>query len=89
MGFWLASHSGHRKGGTHRPDVVFNLCEAPLGRADLEAYVAALFEWEGVPATADRLETGSVFREKQWVEGGCNAPFVHVSENLPVPCFSL
>src|SRR5215216_2772645 len=26
---------------THQPDVVFNACEAPLGRPDLEAHVAA------------------------------------------------
>src|SRR5258707_11875234 len=32
---------------THQPDVVFNACEAPLGRPALEAHVAALLEWLG------------------------------------------
>jgi D-alanine-D-alanine ligase len=35
----------------HRPDVVFNVCEAPLGRPDREAHVAALLEWLGVRFT--------------------------------------
>src|SRR6202008_2985397 len=29
----------------HAPDVVYNLCEAPLARPDREAHIAALFEW--------------------------------------------
>lgn len=36
---------------TYRPDVEFNACEAPLGRPDLEAHVAALLEWLGIPFT--------------------------------------
>jgi len=30
---------------THKADVVFNLCTAPLGRPELMGYVAALLEW--------------------------------------------
>ena len=35
----------------HRPDVVFNACEAPLGRPDLEPNIAALMELLGVRFT--------------------------------------
>ena len=34
-----------------KPDVVWNLCEAPLGRPDREAHLASLLEWLGVPFT--------------------------------------
>src|SRR5262245_30748524 len=40
-----------------RPDVVFNLCEAPLGEPGLEAHVAALLEWQGIPFTGCGSET--------------------------------
>src|ERR1044072_8665834 len=32
----------------HRPDVVFNACEAPLGRPELEPNIAGLMELLGV-----------------------------------------
>jgi D-alanine-D-alanine ligase len=51
----------------HRPDVVFNLCEAPLGRPDLEAHVAALMEWFGVRFTGCRSETLVLCRRKDLV----------------------
>ena len=41
----------------HQPEVVFNLCEAPIGRPDREAHAAALFEWLGVRFTGARSET--------------------------------
>ena len=46
------------------PDVVFNLCEAPLGRPDLEAHVAALFEWTGVRFTGCGSEVLALCRRK-------------------------
>jgi D-alanine-D-alanine ligase len=48
----------------HRPDVVFNLCEAPLGRPALEAHAAAALEWLGVPFTGSRSETLALARHK-------------------------
>lgn len=34
-----------------RPDLVFNLCESVAGQASLEAAVAWLLEWSGLPYT--------------------------------------
>jgi D-alanine-D-alanine ligase len=48
----------------HRPDVVFNLCEAPLGRPDREAHVAALLEWLGMRFTGSGSETLALCRRK-------------------------
>jgi D-alanine-D-alanine ligase len=50
-----------------RPDVVFNLCEAPLGRPGLEPHAAALFEWMGVPFTGSGSETLALCRRKPWM----------------------
>ncbi|MBK5292708.1 MAG: ATP-grasp domain-containing protein [Acidobacteriia bacterium] len=50
--------------GTERPDVVWNLCEAPLGRPDREAHMAALLEWLGVPFTGCGSETLAICRWK-------------------------
>ena len=36
---------------THRPDLVFNLCEAFAGSTAFEMNVAALFELPGIPYT--------------------------------------
>jgi D-alanine-D-alanine ligase len=47
-----------------RPDVVFNLCEAPLGKPGLEPHPAALFEWMGVPFTGSGSETLALCRRK-------------------------
>jgi len=47
-----------------RPDVVFNLCEAPLGRPALEPHAAALFEWIGVAFTGSGSETLALCRRK-------------------------
>ncbi len=51
----------------HQPEVVFNLCEAPLGRPDLEAHVASLLEWTGVRFTGCRSETLALCRRKDLV----------------------
>jgi D-alanine-D-alanine ligase len=48
----------------HRPDVIFNLCEAPLARPDLEPHAAALFEWLGLPFTGSGSETLALCRHK-------------------------
>jgi len=47
-----------------RPDVIFNLCEAPLGRPALEAHAAALFEWLGLRITGSGSETLALARQK-------------------------
>lgn len=48
----------------HRPDVVFNLCEAPLGSPRLEPHAAALLEWLGVRHTGSGSETLALARHK-------------------------
>lgn len=48
----------------HRPDVVFNLCEAPLARPELESHAAALFEWLGLPFTGSGSEVLALCRHK-------------------------
>jgi len=47
-----------------RPDVVFNLCEAPLGKPGLEAHAAALLEWMGAAFTGSGSETLALCRRK-------------------------
>jgi D-alanine-D-alanine ligase len=49
---------------SERPDVIFNLCEAPLGDPALEAHAAALFEWVGVPFTGSGSQTLALCRDK-------------------------
>ena len=48
-----------------QPDVIFNLCEAPLGRPALEPHAAALFEWMGVRFTGSGSETLALCRQKR------------------------
>jgi D-alanine-D-alanine ligase len=50
-----------------RPDVVFNLCEAPLGRPGLESHAAALLEWMGIAFTGSGSETLALCRRKPWM----------------------
>jgi D-alanine-D-alanine ligase len=52
---------------THRADVVFNLCEAPLGKPGLEPHAAALLEWMGVRFTGSGSETLALCRRKPWM----------------------
>lgn len=47
-----------------QPDVVFNLCEAPLGNPALEAHAAALLEWAGARFTGCGSETLALCRRK-------------------------
>ena len=63
----------------HRPDVVFNACEAPLGRPDREAHVAALLEWLGVRFTGSGSETLALCRRKDRVNA------VLASSGVPMP----
>ena len=51
----------------HQPDLIFNCCEAPLGRPDREPHVAALFEWLGVPFTGSGSECLALCRRKDRV----------------------
>jgi D-alanine-D-alanine ligase len=63
----------------HRPDVVFNLCEAPLGRPELEARAADLWRSLGVRCTGARGATLSLCRVKDRVKA------VLASGGIPVP----
>jgi D-alanine-D-alanine ligase len=62
-----------------RPDVVFNLCEAPLGRPALEAHVAALFEWTGTGFTGSGSETLALCRHKNRMNA------LLAAHDVPVP----
>ena len=55
------------------------LCEAPLGRPDLEAHVAALLEWAGVRFTGSASETLALCRRKDRVDA------VLAAAGVPVP----
>ena len=62
-----------------RPDVVFNLCEAPLGQPSLEAHAAALLEWMGVAFTGSGSETLALCRRKPRMNA------VLAAHGVPVP----
>lgn len=70
----------------HRPDVVFNLCEAPLGRPDREPHAAALLEWLGVPFTGSRSETLALCRRKDRVNAALLAAGVPIPRSGVFPC---
>jgi D-alanine-D-alanine ligase len=70
----------------HRPNVVFNLCEAPLGRSRLESQVAALFEWEGVRFTGSGSETLALCRRKDRTKAVLAAAGVPVPRAGGFPC---
>ncbi len=62
----------------HRPDVVFNLCEAPLGRPGLEAHAAALLEWLKIPFTGARSgDAGPVSPERSRKRGALRSRDSH------------
>jgi len=63
----------------HPDAVVFNTCEAPLGRPDLEAHVASLLEWLGVRFTGCRSETLALCRRKDLTSAVLRA------EGVPIP----
>jgi len=69
-----------------RPDVVWNLCEAPLGRPDREAHLAALLEWLGVPFTGCGSETLALCRHKDFTNAVLSAAGVPVPRSGVFPC---
>jgi D-alanine-D-alanine ligase len=70
----------------HRPDVIFNLCEAPLGQPRLEAHAAALLEWIGVPFTGSGSETLTLCRRKDLVNAVLAGSGVAVPRTGVYPC---
>lgn len=70
----------------HAPEVVYNLCEAPLGRPDLEAHAAALLEWAGVRFTGSRSETLALCRRKDRTAAVLAAAGVPVPIGGGFPC---
>jgi D-alanine-D-alanine ligase len=70
----------------HRPDVVFNACEAPLGRADLEAPCAALFEWLNIPFTGSGSEALALCRRKDHANAVLFAAAVPIPAADRFPC---
>lgn len=70
----------------HQPDVVFNACEAPLGRTDFEAHVAALLEWLGVRFTGSGSETLALCRRKDRVNAVLASAQVPVPRKSVFPC---
>lgn len=70
----------------HHPDVVFNACESPLGRPDLEAHVAALLEWLGVRFTGSGSETLALCRRKDHVNALLTAAGVPIPRIGVFPC---
>ena len=69
-----------------KPKVVFNLCEAPLGRPDLEAHIASLFEWQGVPFTGSGSQTLALCRRKDRTQAVLAAACVPVPRTGVFPC---
>lgn len=70
---------------SRRPDVVFNLCEAPLGQPALEPQVAALFEWLGVRFTGSGSETLALCRRKDRTKAVLVAAGVPMPRDDPFP----
>ncbi len=69
-----------------RVDVIFNLCEAPAGRPDLEPHVAALFEWLGLPFTGSGSETLALCRRKDRTNAALAAAGIPVPRAGVFPC---
>jgi D-alanine-D-alanine ligase len=70
----------------HQPDVVFNLCEAPLAQPELEAHAAALLEWLGVPFTGSGSTTLALCRRKDLTASVLRAAGVLVPADGGFPC---
>jgi D-alanine-D-alanine ligase len=62
-----------------RPDVIFNMCEAPLGQPRLEANAAALLEWMGCRITGSSSDTLALCRSKPRMNA------VLATHGVPVP----
>jgi D-alanine-D-alanine ligase len=71
---------------THQPDVVFNACEAPLGRPDLEPNVPALLEMLGVRFTGSGSATLALCRRKDRTNAVLAAVGVPVPRKSVFPC---
>jgi D-alanine-D-alanine ligase len=69
-----------------RPDVVWNACEAPLGRPDLEAHVAAMLEWMRIPFTGCGSETLALCRRKDRANAVLREAGVPVPRPEVFPC---
>lgn len=70
----------------HQPDIVFNACEAPLGRPEMEAQFAALLELAGVRFTGSRSQTLALCRRKDHVKAVLAAAGVRVPRPNVFPC---
>jgi D-alanine-D-alanine ligase len=70
----------------HTPDVVFNLCEAPLGKPQFEPHVAALFEWAGVRFTGSGSETLALCRRKDLTRAVLAGAGVRIPRAGVFPC---
>jgi D-alanine-D-alanine ligase len=70
----------------YQPDVVFNCCEAPQTRPDLEPHVAALFEWLGVRFTGAGSDCLALCRRKDRVNPLLAAAGIAVPRTGGFPC---
>jgi D-alanine-D-alanine ligase len=70
----------------HRPDIVFNLCEAPLGRTDFEPHAAAVLEWMRIPFTGSGSEALALCRRKDRTNAVLAAAGVPVPRAGVFPC---
>jgi D-alanine-D-alanine ligase len=66
-----------------RPDVIFNHCEAMLGRSDRELHAATLLDLAGAPVTGSPAFVVGVLLDKAMVKR------LLTSEGLPTPPFAL
>lgn len=91
----LAALPGARAVAIERPeqllalgevDVVFNACEAPGGRPELEAAVPALLAWRGVACTGAGVETLTLCRRKDLARAVLSAAGVPVPPSEGLPC---
>ena len=70
----------------HRPDVVFNLCEAPLGLPDRESQAAARWESLGVRFTGARSGTLDLCRVKDRVNALLSRHGIAIPARGTFPC---
>ncbi len=70
----------------HRPDVIFNACESPLGRPDFEPHIAALLEWLDVHFTGSCSSTLALCRRKDRTNAMLAAAGVPVPRAGVFPC---
>jgi D-alanine-D-alanine ligase len=70
----------------HRPDVIFNACESPLGRSEFEPLLAALLEWLDIPFTGSSSSTLALCRRKDRTNALLAAAGVPVPRIGMFPC---